>query len=91
MSFTQRLLASILPDRWYARIRASSEQWMNQCTHCGAERSVWSIGGVRFGAASVGKRLIAECSTCHRLVAARIYFRDSASEDPPTVPHELKR
>ena len=86
MSTTQRIARFILPATWFARIRESSERWMIQCTQCNSERSVWSTGGIRFGAASYGKRIAARCSTCGDIVAARLYYNDSASDSCRTQP-----
>ena len=80
MSIVQRLAELVLPDSWYLKVRDSSDRWMIQCTRCKTERSVWSVGGIRFGAASVGKRMVAQCSTCEDVVLARVYFRDAESD-----------
>ncbi len=76
MSFSQRIAQFILPSTWFDRIRQSSDRWMIQCPKCHSERSVWSAGGIRFGAMSAGKRIAARCAKCGRVVAARVYYRD---------------
>lgn len=75
MSAAQRIFERILPATWFARIRESSEHWMIQCTKCKSEKSVWSVGGIRFGAATIGKRVAANCSTCGHVVAARVHYQ----------------
>lgn len=76
MSIPQKIAQFTLPSSWFERVRESSERWMMQCTKCQSERSVWSVGGIRYGAASAGKRIAARCSTCGELVAARVYYRE---------------
>ena len=78
MSALQFVAKMILPRTWFDRIQQSSERWMVQCTKCKSERSIWSIGGIRFGAASAGKRIAAQCTHCGRVVPARVYLRDAA-------------
>ncbi len=80
MSTVQRIAKALLPAGWFNRVRQSSEHWMIQCTRCQSERSVWSAGGIRFGAASVGKRIAARCKKCGGIVAARVYYRKSDKE-----------
>ena len=82
MSVSQKIVSFILPNAWFDRIRESSEKWMIQCPKCQSERSVWSTGGIRFGAASCGKRIAAQCKNCG-LVPAKIYFRDRSAVLPP--------
>ena len=76
----QQIAKSILPASWYALLRKSSERWMIQCTECKSERSYWSIGGIRWGAATVAKRIEAECTTCNKKVWARVYYRDPVTD-----------
>lgn len=78
MSISQSIAKRVLPAAWFDRIRHSSERWMIQCTKCKSERSVWSAGGIRFGATSAGKRIAARCTTCGEIVAARVYLRDES-------------
>lgn len=78
MSITQSVAGFILPATWFSRIRESSERWVIQCKKCDEERSVWCCGGIRFGAASKGKRVAAHCSTCGGIVTARLYHRASS-------------
>jgi hypothetical protein len=77
MSFAQNLAERVLPERLFQRVKSVSECWMIQCTQCGSQRSVWSIGGIRFGAYSREKRLAAHCSKCDTTVAAKVYFQES--------------
>ena len=84
MSLSQKIARLTLPSSWYDRVQESSQRWMIQCTGCKSERSVWAAGGIRYGAASTGKRILARCTTCGNLVSARVYYRDE-SETMNTV------
>ncbi|WP_230256446.1 hypothetical protein [Rhodopirellula halodulae] len=68
---------SVLPPSWFVRVRASSQRWMIHCPQCHREQSVWDVGGIRFGAASVGKRIAAHCETCG-MVNAKLVYREDA-------------
>ncbi len=80
MSTVQRIAKSILPATWFERVRESSSRWMIQCTKCKSERSVWSVGGIRLGAKSSGKRIAARCATCGGIVSARVYYRTDTND-----------
>jgi predicted RNA-binding Zn-ribbon protein involved in translation (DUF1610 family) len=41
-----------------------SREWMLVCPRCGHARSVWDLGGVRYKAASKGKRKRMRCPAC---------------------------
>lgn len=62
MSFLQRLLARLLPERWVREMERESRSWMARCP-CGFERSVWEIGGVRWKAAGRPRQLLS-CPRC---------------------------
>ncbi|PHQ34138.1 hypothetical protein CEE69_17515 [Rhodopirellula bahusiensis] len=75
MSKIQQMAESILPAAWFVRVRDSSKRWMIRCPQCNREQSVWDVGGIRCGAASVGKRIQAHCEYCGR-VTASMYYQD---------------
>ena len=64
MTFIQKLIMRTLPKSWSATMKAESEQWIIRCPECDFHRSVWDIGGVRYKAASVGKKLRIRCPQC---------------------------
>ncbi|WDQ15241.1 phage terminase large subunit family protein [Rhodopirellula sp. P2] len=68
---------SILPAAWFVRVRDSSKKWMIRCPHCHREQSVWDVGGIRCGAASVGKRIQAHCEHCGNVTASMHYQDDN--------------
>jgi ribosomal protein S27E len=72
MSLLQILVETILPGQWADEIRAESRSWRIRCLGCGASRSVWDAGGVRWKATSIRKRTLVHCSHCGRLRVAAI-------------------
>lgn len=64
MTFLQQLLMAWLPATWARAIEAESQSWLLHCPTCGATRSVWDAGGIRFKAVSRGKRLRIWCPAC---------------------------
>ena len=67
MTTVQRFFTAILPARWARSMREESEAWHVTCRTCGSSRSVLEAGGIRWGAASRGKRSLTWCSRCGRL------------------------
>ncbi|WP_367871606.1 serine/threonine-protein kinase [Luteolibacter sp. Populi] len=53
-------------------VPAAPGEWQLRCTSCGATRSLASAGGVRIGAASIGKRTLAWCRHCSGLRFAAV-------------------
>jgi DNA-directed RNA polymerase subunit RPC12/RpoP len=69
VSFVQRLVARLMPHR-AAEIERESREWVVVCPSCGDARSYWDLGGVRYKAASEGKRMRIACPACgHRGMA----------------------
>jgi len=54
-------------------VEAESRAWMVQCPHCGAERSVWESGGIRYRAAG-SSRLYRRCFACGRRGWQKVYW-----------------
>lgn len=65
VSALQRFLQALLPSRWYQAVRQESGDWHLVCA-CGHVSSVWSRGGVRFGASGRPRKLL-WCPVCHRM------------------------
>ena len=55
---------AVLPQKWFASMAAESRAWKMRCP-CGHQRSVWDLGGIRWGAAGNPKRLL-KCPACGR-------------------------
>jgi predicted RNA-binding Zn-ribbon protein involved in translation (DUF1610 family) len=62
-SLVQRLVTRLMPGR-AAEIERESRQWDVACPRCGDTRSVWDLGGIRYKAASKGKRIGTTCPEC---------------------------
>ena len=80
MSNVQRLMLSILPTRLSNAIKAESEGWRITCLTCGNSKSVWEVGGIRWGAASVGKRKLVQCSHCSCLRWASVDWKPDVGD-----------
>jgi ribosomal protein L37E len=61
----QRLIARIAPGL-AKTLERSSREWHLICERCGHDRTYWDIGGIRWGARSVGKRMRLPCPACGR-------------------------
>jgi hypothetical protein len=62
MSSIQKFFVAILPQRWAAAMEAESRSWIAQCS-CGFARSIWDMGGIRWGAAGQPSRYLS-CPQC---------------------------
>lgn len=63
MSMIQKLLVAVLPAKWAQNMEAESRAWVATCPTCASERSIWELGGVRWGAGGNPKRLL-PCPKC---------------------------
>ena len=82
MSIWQRLFARRPSDGQMGDVEAESRSWMVKCP-CGFERSIWELGGVRYGAHSRGKKLLRRCSECGRFRWHSVYKRSPAEVESP--------
>jgi len=81
-SFWQRLVTRLAPHR-AAAIERESREWIVTCPHCGRSASYWELGGVRYKAASKGKRIRGRCSRCNRRVWAKVERRPAPPGEFP--------
>lgn len=51
-----------------------SRAWKIRCCTCGAEKSIWDAGGIRYKAASKGKFILARCANCGCLRRSEVCF-----------------
>lgn len=84
----QELLATLLPDAWAASLESESRAWRMRCP-CGAETSIWDMGGIRWKAAGRPRRL-GTCGTCGRKFIGAVYRNDPVvspvvNETPPVA------
>jgi DNA-directed RNA polymerase subunit RPC12/RpoP len=71
MSSIQKFLMGVLPARWAAAMESESRSWKVRCP-CGAETSVWDLGGIRWGAAGQPKRYL-KCQKCGQATWHTLY------------------
>ena len=83
MSFIQRLVTRLAPHR-AAEIERESREWLVTCPHCGHARSYWELGGVRYKAASKGKRMGIHCPSCGKRSMAPVERRHTPRGEFPT-------
>jgi DNA-directed RNA polymerase subunit RPC12/RpoP len=65
MSRTQRFFTRFAGAETAAAMEAHSRAWLVQCPHCGFERSIWELGGIRYKAAG-NPRMLGTCPNCGR-------------------------
>lgn len=63
MSFVQRLVLRLAGPR-AAEVERESRSWIATCPTCNHQRSYWDLGGIRYGAASRGKKIGGTCPEC---------------------------
>lgn len=79
MTFTQKFVMTVLPEKWSARIRRESDRWQVRCCTCGEARAVGDAGFVRWAATSAGKRIAVYCAFCRTIRMAAV---EKAAEQP---------
>lgn len=72
MTTIQYLALRLLPRSLANSLRTHSELWKIRCCTCHHSQSVWKAGGLRWFAASVGKRKMILCPRCGTLRVAAI-------------------
>ena len=65
LSRTQRAFSRFAGAGAAAAMEAHSRAWLVQCPHCGLERSIWDLGGIRYKAAGT-PRMLVSCPSCRR-------------------------
>lgn len=80
MSPVQKFFMAILPRSWAESMRTESRSWMIRCTGCGASRSVWDVGGIRWKACSVGKRTLVRCPHCGGIRVAVVEPQEASQQ-----------
>ena len=81
-SALQRFVTGLVDDETGRSIEAHSRAWRLRCPHCGFERSIWDVGGIRYGATG-RSRMLARCSACGRTGWHRV---EKAADFPPGKP-----
>lgn len=67
LSGMQKFVKFFVPKSLFASMETESRSWMVRCSNCNHERSIWEIGGIRWGAAGNPrvKRICANCGQLH--------------------------
>jgi DNA-directed RNA polymerase subunit RPC12/RpoP len=72
VSFIQKLLIALFPPKVAEDMETESRSWILRCPTCGHERSIWDVGGIRWGAKGNPKRLL-RCPACGNRTWHTIY------------------
>src|SRR5687768_11523732 len=64
-SSLQRFVTRFVDAETARAIEAHSRGWRARCPRCGFERSIWDLGGIRYGATG-RTRMLARCPQCKR-------------------------
>jgi len=72
LSRIQRIITRFAGAETAAAMEAHSRAWLVQCPHCGHERSIWELGGIRYkGTGSPRTRL--RCPKCGQAGWHKVY------------------
>lgn len=74
MSAIQRFVLWIMPSSLGKAMERESRLWMMRCPDCGNEISIWDIGGIRYLAAGLPRRL-RRCPQCGKISWHKIYYK----------------
>ena len=66
-----------------AAAEQESREWFFICDECGTARSYRSMGGIRYKAASKGKKMYMQCPTCGRRRWHSVERRRQPDAEPP--------
>lgn len=77
MSFIQKFVITVLPQSWSQAIRHESRNWLLHCPACDSIHSVWDLGGIRFKAASLDKKIRARCPHCSQISMMPLEYKES--------------
>jgi hypothetical protein len=88
MWLMQKLITSLAPRRWAQAMETESRSWMIQCP-CGAERSEWDAGGIRYKAFGE-PRWWRRCAGCGKRTWHRVYYRTSPVPAPVASPMAIQ-
>lgn len=77
LSGTQKLIKMFVSKETFAAMEVESKEWKVQCSHCGHERSIWDMGGIRWKAHGE-KALYRYCVNCDQSSLLKVYKKTSA-------------
>ncbi|MBC7985159.1 MAG: hypothetical protein H7X93_00595 [Sphingomonadaceae bacterium] len=82
MSWVQRLATRGAPSGVISDVEAQSRLWIVECLKCGAERSIWEMGGIRYRAVGNQRNLL-KCFRCGRRSWHRTRWTGEGDTPPP--------
>jgi hypothetical protein len=83
LTLDQKGAHAFVPKRSRSAAAKESSDWQVTCKTCGFTRSVWAVGGVRFGARGESNQGL-DCPICGRLRMHRVWR--PRTPEPPAVP-----
>lgn len=72
LSLSQRLAKRFVSPARFAEMERESRDWLVEGA-CGFRSNVWDIGGIRYKAKGVGRRIWGRCPQCGKHHWFRIY------------------
>lgn len=64
LSGAQKFIRMFVSVNTFTAMEAESKAWMLTCPHCNHERSIWELGGIRYKAAAINKKMYRACPNC---------------------------
>jgi hypothetical protein len=77
MPILRNLILKFVSRETAKKMEAESRGWKLKCK-CGHETDYWEIGGIRYKAASRGKKMLIRCPTCG-LTWHEVYYDKNAA------------
>lgn len=83
MPMLRSLILKFVSQETAAKMEAESRAWKLKC-NCGQETNYWDIGGLRYKAASMGKKMWIRCPKCGMTWHDVYYAKNESAknEDP---------
>lgn len=72
MSRTQAFFTRFAGAETAAAMEAHSRAWLVECPHCGHERSIWELGGIRYKATG-NPRTRLRCPKCQQAGCHKVH------------------
>lgn len=77
MPILRSLILKFVSYETAEKMEAESRKWKLKC-NCGRETNYWDIGGLRYKAASIGKKVMIRCPKCGLAWHDVYYAKDAA-------------
>ena len=73
------VILKLAPKGMRSAMEAESREWVMRCPNCGAERSIWELGGIRYKARGQPRRRTT-CWECGKKGWFKTYRKEQAQE-----------